>query len=62
MDVFKRSTLLTSQAALGQITSAEVQAEMKTLIPAMQADPESQPDQPGQTSEPAPQASTPGGY
>jgi len=42
MDPFKRSTLLTTQAALGQITSDEVRTEMQTLIPLMQSDPESQ--------------------
>lgn len=42
MDAFKRATLLTTQAAMGQITSDEVRSEMATLIPAMQADPESQ--------------------
>jgi hypothetical protein len=61
MDPFKRSTLLTAQAAMGQITSDEVRTEMQTLIPLMQADPESQvakktgePEQTGQpTSAPA---------
>jgi hypothetical protein len=42
MDPFKRSTLLTTQAAMGQITSDEVRTEMQTLIPLMQADPETQ--------------------
>ena len=41
MDAFKRATLLSCQAALGQITSDEIRTEMQTLIPAMQADPES---------------------
>jgi hypothetical protein len=43
MDAFKRSTLLISQAALGQITSDEIRVEMNTLIPLMEADTESQP-------------------
>jgi hypothetical protein len=54
MDAFKRSTLLACQAALGQITSDEVRTEMQTLIPLMQADPESQPA--SKTSEPQPAA------
>ena len=43
MDPFKRSTLLTTQAAMGQITSDEIRTEMQILIPLMQADSESQP-------------------
>jgi hypothetical protein len=43
MDPFKRSTLLISQAALGQITSDEIRVEMQTLLPLMESDAESQP-------------------
>jgi hypothetical protein len=43
MDAFKRAILLGAQASLQQVTQAEVQAELQTLIPQMQADPESQP-------------------
>jgi len=43
MDPFKRATLLTTQAAMGQITSDEVRIAATELIPLMQADPESQP-------------------
>jgi len=46
MDAFKRATLLTTQAQLGQITSDEVAVEMKKLMPLMQADPDAQPDPP----------------
>lgn len=42
MDAFKRATLLTVQAAAGHITADEVRVEMVTLLPLMQADPESQ--------------------
>jgi hypothetical protein len=58
MDPFKRSTLLTAQAALGQITSDEVRTEMQTLIPAMQSDPDAQLDEasqlPAETQAPQP--------
>jgi hypothetical protein len=57
MDPFKRSTLLTTQAALGLITSDEVRSEMQTLIPLMQSDPESQP-----TKAAAEQETPPEGY
>ena len=42
MDPFKRATLITAQAAMGQITSDEVRTEMTPLIELMKADPESQ--------------------
>ena len=62
MDPFKRATLLTIQAAMGQITSDEVRVEMQTLIPQMQADPESQLDQPEPASDKAPPAYQPPQY
>ena len=51
MDPFKRATLLTAQAAMGQITSDEVRTEMKPLIEAMKLDPESQPQEPSPIAE-----------
>jgi len=53
MDPFKRALLLGAQASLQQVTQAEVQAELQTLIPQMQADPESQPP-PAQAAEEKP--------
>jgi hypothetical protein len=62
MDPFKRSTMLSAQAALGQITSDEIRTEMQTLMPLMQADPEAQPDPPAQTSDQQPQGFSQPGY
>jgi len=55
MDAFKRATLLTAQAALGQVTSDEVRKEMADLIPQMAADPEAQLPKPAAAQEEAPQ-------
>lgn len=56
MDPFKRATLLTTQAAMGQITSDEVRTAAQELIPLMQADPESQPPNSQAAQDQAPQS------